>query len=283
MSMKGLLKGIVSMSIWIFVSSISTLPVNASQMDIYYDDDNVEDVILSQQEAQADRVYLEHFGMYEDELVEIYKDYLEKIGEPIATSKGYSKEVLDGFSQYAVEQGIISDTAEQKAGITKAVVRAEFRILVNGGRLLGYATASDLLDHSLQDNPTNLNYNTLSDKSQQISNSSEYQEIITQFISGANANNLTSMTMSGSIALDSTVDLHLAYNNVNYTMTAVKSNGKWIGSIVFTDTYDFDAVSWKAQLSIDTLIDIINNYAAYAESIGAIVPYNITVTVPVSY
>lgn len=129
----------------------------------------------------------------------------------------------------------------------------------------------------------NLNYNTLSDKAIQISKSTECQTIVNQFKADAEANNLDKMTMSGSIALTSAKDLHLAYHNVNYTMTGVKNNGKWTGSIVFTDTYDFDAVTWKDALTDNLLVGIINNYAAYAESIGAIVPYNIQVTVPVVF
>ena len=83
--------------------------------------------------------------------------------------------------------------------------------------------------------------------------------------------------------LNSTTDLHLAYNNVNYSATGVKSNGKWTLTITFTDTYDFDAQSWKNAMTDNALVTILNNYAAYAQSIGAIVPYNVTVTVQTTF
>ena len=83
--------------------------------------------------------------------------------------------------------------------------------------------------------------------------------------------------------LNSTTDLHLAYNNVNYSATGVKSNGTWTLTITFTDTYDFDAQSWKNAMTDNALVTILNNYAAYAQSIGAIVPYNVTVTVQTTF
>ena len=49
----------------------------------------------------------------------------------------------------------------------------------------------------------------------------------------------------------------------------MKSNGKWTLTITFTDTYDFDAQSWKNAMTDNALVTILNNYAAYAQSIGA--------------
>ncbi|MEQ2543297.1 hypothetical protein WMO27_18525, partial [Lachnospiraceae bacterium CLA-AA-H183] len=69
----------------------------------------------------------------------------------------------------------------------------------------------------------------------------------------------------------------------NYSATGVKSNGKWTLTITFTDTYDFDAQSWKNAMTDNALVTILNNYAAYAQSIGAIVPYNVTVTVQTTF
>ena len=41
-----------------------------------------------------------------------------------AEGEDFQVAALEGFTQYAVEEGIIEDTVEQRAAITKAVVRA---------------------------------------------------------------------------------------------------------------------------------------------------------------
>lgn len=201
----------------------------------------------------------------------------------ISEGEDFAVAALEGFTQYAVEEGIIEDTVEQRAAITKAVVRAEFKLVVAGGNVLGYTAAATLLNHSLQDNPSNLSYVSTTDMAKQIAGSTECTTIVNQFKSDVTGTNYVRKTNSGTTTLNSTTDLHLAYNNVNYSATGVKSNGKWTLTITFTDTYDFDAQSWKNAMTDNALVTILNNYAAYAQSIGAIVPYNVTVTVQTTF
>lgn len=228
-------------------------------------------------------IYNASISMYDSEALALYNQYLEQAPASISEGEDFAVAALEGFTQYAVEEGIIEDTVEQRAAITKAVVRAEFKLVVAGGNVLGYTAAATLLNHSLQDNPSNLSYGSTTDMAKQIAGSTECTTIVNQFKSDVTGTNYVRKTNSGTTSLNSTTDLHLAYNNVNYSATGVKSNGKWTLTITFTDTYDFDAQSWKNAMTDNALVTILNNYAAYAQSIGAIVPYNVTVTVQTTF
>ena len=90
-------------------------------------------------------------------------------------------------------------------------------------------------------------------------------------------------TTSGSTTLNSTTDLHLAYNKVSYVASGTKSNGKWTLTIKFKDTYNFEKQAWENAMTDNVVVTALNNYAAYAQDIGAIVPYDITVTVKTTF
>lgn len=83
--------------------------------------------------------------------------------------------------------------------------------------------------------------------------------------------------------MNSTTDLHLAYNKVSYYVTGIKSNGVWTLTITFRDTYDFEKQAWENAMTDNVVVTALNNYAAYAQDIGAIVPYGITVTVRITF
>ena len=85
--------------------------------------------------------------------------------------------------------------------------------------------------------------------------------------------------MSGSVAFTDDTDLYLAYHNMDYSIYGKKSGNTWTMTVTLTDTYDFDAQAWKNKMSRNPAVTVINNYAAYVQSIGAIVPYDITVKV----
>ena len=89
---------------------------------------------------------------------------------------------------------------------------------------------------------------------------------------------------TSSTILNSTSDLKMAYNKVSYKVSATKKSGKWTINVVFSDTYDFDYISWKEYSGLGgTIVAIVNNYGATAQSVGAVVPYNIKVTVSSTY
>lgn len=248
-------------------------------------EESVYVVITSETEAfySSEDIYNDSISIYDSEALALYEQYLEQAPISIAEGEDFAAAALEGFAQYSVDVGIIEDTAVQRVAITKAAVRAEFKLVVAGGNALGYTAAATLLNHSLQDYPLNLSFNPLTNMAKQIENSRECAAIVNQSKLDVTGTNYINKTITGTTTLNSTTDLHLAYNNVYYSATGVKSNGRWTLTITFMDTYDFDAQSWNNAMTDSALVTILNNYAVYAQSLGAIVPYNVTVTVQTSF
>lgn len=222
-------------------------------------------------------------GMTDEEIVELYNEYLALHPSLLGEESYLSEETLNGFAQYAVDNGIIEDNAAQRSAVTKAVVRTEFKVVVAGGEAMGLTTASKLLEHSLQDSPANLAYSSSTSYARQILYSTECKAIINDFKSQVEGTDFVSKVYSGSTTLDSTTDLHLAYNKVSYTVSGKKNNGTWTLTITFKDTYDFESQPWKNTMTDADVVTVLNNYAAYAQSLGAIVPYNVQVTVQTTF
>lgn len=168
-------------------------------------------------------------------------------------------------------------------GFTKEGVRIEFALVADGGRAIGLNTAAAFLDHSLQDNPSNLVYGASSSYAAQILKSTECAALVSEFRESVTGESLLTKNKSGTLTLDSTKDLHLSYNEVSYVARGVNNNGRWTLTITISDKYDFEAQKWKNSMTDNDLVTIINNYAAYAQDLGAIVPYNIKVTVQTKF
>ena len=84
------------------------------------------------------------------------------------------------------------------------------------------------------------------------------------------------------VALFQTNHLIKGNNKVINYATGIKSNGVWTLTITFRDTYDFEKQAWENAMT-DNIVTALNNYAAYAQDIGVIVPYGITVTVRITF
>lgn len=222
-------------------------------------------------------------GMSEQEVLALYEEYLSNT--PVNLQANNGPAVIEGFAQYAVDKGVIEDTPQQRANIGKAAVRSSFKLVVNGGNLVGYKAAAALLDHSLQDNPSNLSYSGSTDVGKIVAASSEYKQIVNEFRDYVSGAHLGSRTDSGSTTLNSTTDLHLAFNKVDYVARGNKNltTGVWTLEVTFKDTYDFDHMAWSGVLSDQALVTIINNYADYAQEIGAIVPYDVKVVLTTTF
>lgn len=246
--------------------------------DVYVEitDDSME--LLS-----LDDSYENTIRMTDEKALQLYNDYLASLPETVSETDTYSAKHLNTFVEYAVEQGIIEDTAVQRAGITKAVVRAQFKTVATTGKTLGFKTAGILLNHSLQDSPSNLSYGANTTFASQILKSSECKKIVNSFKSYVKGKKLSARTTSGSTTLNSTTDLHLAYNKVSYVATGTKKNGVWTLKITFSDTYDFETQAWKNAMTGNPAVTILNNYATYAQSLKAIVPYKVKVTVNTTF
>jgi len=166
-------------------------------------------------------------------------------------------------------------------GIIKRIVRLQFRMVAITGATLGCTTAAAMLNHALTDNPEDVKYDSSSKYAAQILKSQECEEIIARF--KTNSAGKDEYTMSGGVALNSTPNLYLAYNAMSYTATGTKTQGVWNVTIVFSDKYDFDKMAWSKTFSANAVVAAVNNYAVYAQEIGAINNYYITVTVETSF
>ena len=116
--------------------------------------------------------------------------------------------------------------------------------------LLKKESSKILLNHSLQDNPSNLSYGSTTDMAKQIAGSTECTTIVNQFKSDVTGTNYVRKTNSGTTTLNSTTDLHLAYNNVNYSATGVKSNGVYIAITGETEDFYSNEDIYNASISM---------------------------------
>lgn len=230
--------------------------------------------------------YVKEIDMTELELDNLYESYLDSLtsntnGDAIST-----KQTIENFIDYAIEEGIIEDTPVQRAAVTKALVRADLRTLAKIGGDLGYTTASACLLHSLQDNPTNISITSSDPIAAQVKKSTEIKKIISDYKAYVRSKNISLYSTSGSVTLNSTRDLHLAFNKVSYQASGTRnSKGVWTLTITVNDTYDFEHISWKNALSgySSAGVTLINNYAAYGQSIKAVVPYKIKITMKTTF
>lgn len=166
----------------------------------------------------------------------------------------------------------------------KYVIRSRMEMIVTGGRTLGYDMAAYFLEHSLVDSPKNLSYTNGSEYSKQVKKSSEYKKILSGVKSSLKNTTKTTYSKGGSITLNSTTDLHLALNKVKYTVSANKKNGVWSITTVFSDVYNFEHLEWGTYGNLKgSAATALNNYGAYAMEQGAVVAYNISISVKDTY
>lgn len=123
----------------ILVINSLTIPVFAADIDepegtaIPEDFDCVDDnnyVEITDDSVSAlsfNDSYEESIGMTDEEVLELFNDYLSSLPETYSETPPSSAEHLNDFVEYAVEEGIIEDTPVQRTAITKAVVRAQFK------------------------------------------------------------------------------------------------------------------------------------------------------------
>jgi|GEM_PF-385307 hypothetical protein len=285
----------------IFSISLPTLAdtnesiINENKEEI---EDVVEDKVYANDETEITVTGdLEEFLLSEDtmnnsinmtdkQVLDLYEQYTK---DKNINKEDFSVENLKSFADYAVDNGIIDDTDIARVDITKSFVRSQFRIFAGMGNAVGLKTASQLLRHSLQDNPRKLRFSSGSGVSGRVRRSSECRDIINNAKSSIRGNGQTTYNDSGSTTLNSTRDLHLAFNRVDYevngrVLTQRGKRKKWELEVKFTDTYDFDIQGWNNEMSPNSkAITILNNYAAIAQSLGAIVPYDVVVSVKIRF
>jgi hypothetical protein len=186
---------------------------------------------------------------------------------------------IQEFVDYAASSGIIENTPTAKSSVTKELVRASMKLVVTGGYALNYDLAAECLDHSLQDNPSDIIYYDGSWQSSKVKNGTAYKNLLSNVYKKLSENNSAIYYYTeGSMILNSTKDLFLALNKVGYEVSARNYSGTWDVWIKVTDTYNFEYANWMSSSGLTgAAATALNNYGVIAQSIGAVVPYDITV------
>lgn len=194
--------------------------VYASEVDTSDNDRKVVESLKQHMQAAKCNTIVEakNDDILKPELIEAYNDYLQQN----AIDSINDINTIIEFVDFAVDKGMIEDTVEVQNAITKALVRLSFKAVVTGGRVLGYGFAAELLGHSLQDNPARMSYSRGSTQSNQIENSNEFKQLISNIKSQLDKTTRDIWTQTGSTTLNSTTDLFLALNKVSYTAGAEK-------------------------------------------------------------
>lgn len=217
-------------------------------------------------------------GLTDEEFEILYNQFLDHYKDLNFNSEDYN---VDIFIEYAVAVGAIENTPQARDALSVLTYRKEMRTVVAGGRAAGYTTSAELLEHSLQDSPSKKNYGAGTRVSNQIKNSSEYKSELNKINNTLKGVSGPSKTISGSMALTSTTDLHLAFHAVSYTANCKKVSGKWNINVTVKDRYDFAHQKWGSYgkgLSSAAKV-ALNNYGYDAQKVGAIKNYDISITI----
>ena len=228
--------------------------------------------------------YNDEIHMTHKEALDYFFTFLSTRASTTSAENIYTTENLNTFIEFAVTNNIIDDSPEQRNSLQISTYRGRFEMVADTAYNLGYTTAATLLRRSLQDNPSDFIMGASSVYAVQIGNSTELSQIIDIFEGQILGTSKNTHTLSSSTTLNSTWDLKLAYNRVSYTATGYRGSGQWRVNTVIKDTYDFEQIPWSTALSgYDDLVIILNNFAADAQSIGAIVPFEIRITVSTTF
>jgi hypothetical protein len=146
------------------------------------------------------------------------------------TIKGFSTGALDNP---AVESGITLQSFLITGQGDKSALREEFTAVAAGFNLVGFKLSAELLSHSLQDNPSNIDYPPTSVYSTNVKQTNAYaaeRETIAAML--AKITSSTTAQGEGSFTfLKSDTDFYFALHRVSYTYSATKSGGQWLTNI----------------------------------------------------
>ena len=222
----------------------------------------------------------EHLSSIKEQfIVREFETFLES--KNLNLNEGFTPENVQEFLDYAVETGIIKD----RDASLKDIVRASMLLVSAGGSMVGLTLSSFLLTHSCQDSPPDYTGNRGSTLSNIVKNSSEHKDLMTvvKFHLGGETGQYYSLT--GSMTLKSTSDLNLALNKVSFILGAEKIGTRWDIYVRYYDVYNFEYLKWSKITNLpQNAKTALNNYGHLAQSIGAVVPYSITIyTLDVAY
>ena len=203
----------------------------------------------------------------------------------VEVSRGiYDDNELDVFDENQFEITNLELFSELQGNGPKPsmyALRANLLRVASGGRIRGYTMSADFLEHSTIDNASDLYFYDGSSESDKIKNSNEYEIILENVKRNLRSTygNVYKITRE-SIVLNSTRDLYLSLNKVDYSVYAEKiSYNKWEIFITVYDTYNFEPATWKDYAGLNrALVIFLNNYGHICQNEGAVVPYDIYIT-----
>ncbi|TKH36578.1 hypothetical protein C1I59_13300 [Paenibacillus polymyxa] len=99
---------------------------------------------------------------------------------------------------------------------------------------------ANLLQHSLDYKPGNLNFNGWSYEAQQVKKSKEHIAIVNDEVKKANAKKVKSFSYNGSKGLESDKDLYNAFHKMKYKIDGTYVNGQWKITTTYSDVYNFE-------------------------------------------
>lgn len=137
----------------------------------------------------------------------------------------------------------------------------------------GYETSAWLLEHSLQDSPSDVYRDNNSRIAYLINNDSAYLRALDRAI--ASSDNGKVIGYLDNIVFESGDLYYSIHKSTIYVDGYQKENGQWIIHATMTDTYDFTEIqSFMGSFGLGTLA---NDAAVISQTTGAINPYKITV------
>lgn len=144
----------------------------------------------------------------------------------------------------------------------------------------GYYTSAWMLEHSLQDNPSDIWRGNDSRIAYLINHDSAYLEELDKAIAKAKTGKLKNEKIEVKFK---TGDLYYSIHRSKIYLTGhQRSDGDWIVNARLDDEYDFTEIQsfmdaeggWSTQVGLGT---VANDVAVVSQALGAIRPYHITV------
>ncbi|AOK88498.1 hypothetical protein [Paenibacillus polymyxa] len=138
---------------------------------------------------------------------------------------------------------------------------------------------ANLLKHSLDYKPGNLNFNEWSYEAQQVKKSKEHIAIVNAAVKKAKANKVKSFSYNGSEGLESNRDLYNAFHNMYYKINGDYVHGQWKITAIYYDVYNFE-YNFKQMFTGDNKLGwAAANLTNLMESWGTLNEYTSYVTV----
>ncbi|ADM69352.1 hypothetical protein GMA19_01521 [Paenibacillus polymyxa E681] len=266
------------LTLGISVSLFSTVVASASPIVNYSKLQNY-DVAEKKQDLSKEEI-LKSMPDYNPKLEAEYKFNYDNL-------KDLEKEAKESPEPPSLEEmkSVTSSTYNNltlQGGPLVELARTEIKLqLISPMEVYGLNYSANMLNWSLQDNPGTYTRLSNSGFSTDLKNTVKIQNILDAFKTKLSSVSGTSYSVNNSVGLttsNSTQDFYLALHNVNYEIAANKSNGRWDIQMYITDKYDFAYQNITSASGFKSaFVRIVNNYAQYYQTYGAIVPYNVRI------